>query len=167
MRYAASLIAGIAFAVVAIGQLAPAKAAAASPRLEGAERAIIRAINRQRVAAGLRTVRASQRLARAADYHSREMLAGNYFAHPSRNGSPFDQRIRRFQNSRAVGETLAMLNSCGRGTAGRVVSMWMDSPPHRAVILSPAYRRAGVGRRTGSLGGGRACVVTADFASRR
>jgi hypothetical protein len=50
---------------------------------------------------------------------------------------------------------------------GRVVSMWMNSGTHRAVLLSSRFKRVGVARRGGHLGGGRACMVTADFASRR
>jgi hypothetical protein len=45
--------------------------------------------------------------------------------------------------------------------------MWMDSPPHRAVLLSPAFRRVGIARRWGNLRGSKMAVVTADFASRR
>jgi uncharacterized protein YkwD len=45
--------------------------------------------------------------------------------------------------------------------------MWMDSPGHRAILLSGKYRRIGLARRTGSLGGTHACVITADFGSRR
>jgi uncharacterized protein YkwD len=45
--------------------------------------------------------------------------------------------------------------------------MWMNSPGHRAILLSGKFRRIGLAKRTGSLGGNRACVVTADFASRK
>ena len=77
------------------------------------------------------------------------MLDANYFAHSSRDGGSFDNRVRRFARHRALGETLAWLSGCGRRSAGRVVSMWMNSPPHRAVVLSAQYRRVGVGKRTG------------------
>jgi uncharacterized protein YkwD len=141
--------------------------AAAKPRLDGKERAIVRAINRQRSRHGLATLRSSRRLARAADFHSWEMLDANYFAHESRDGGPFDRRVRRFANHRAVGETLAMLGGCGRKAARKVVRMWMNSPGHRAILLSSSFRRVGIGRRKGDLGGNRACVVTADFGSRK
>jgi uncharacterized protein YkwD len=45
--------------------------------------------------------------------------------------------------------------------------MWLQSAPHRAIVLSGAYRRVGVGRRRGRLHGARVCVITADFASAR
>ena len=145
----------------------PVTTADAAPRFDARERAIVRAINRQRTKHGLARVRSSRRLARAADYHSWEMLDANYFAHESRDGTPFDQRVRRYANHRSVGETLAMLGGCGKGSARRVVRMWMNSAGHREILLSSSYRRVGLGKRTGDLGGDRACVVTADFGSRK
>jgi uncharacterized protein YkwD len=141
--------------------------AAAKPHVDGKERAIVRAINRQRSKHGLSALRSSRRLAKAADFHSWEMLDANYFAHESRDGGPFDVRVRRFARHKALGETLAMLGGCGRKAAGRVVRMWMNSPGHRAILLSSSYRRVGIGKRTGDLGGNRACLVTADFGSKR
>jgi uncharacterized protein YkwD len=151
--------------VLALGGLAStASARGGSPRLDRAERNVIRAINRQRARVGLGRVTASLRLNRAADYHSREMAFGNYFAHSSLNGGDMASRVRRFADRRRIGETLAMLGGhCRRHMAGRVVGMWMHSAPHRAVLLSPGFRRIGVARRSGR----RSCMVTADFSSRR
>jgi uncharacterized protein YkwD len=137
---------------------APA-AQAAGPRLDRGERAIVRAINRVRAHQGLRRLHAGHRLARAADAHSRSMLRADYFAHGA-----FASRVRRYASFKRVGETLAWSSRCG---ARAFVRMWMRSPGHRAVLLSRGFRRVGIGRRTGRLGSRRACVVTADFASRR
>jgi uncharacterized protein YkwD len=146
----------------------PAAAFAGPARLDKRERAIVRGINDQRAQYGLRRVKPIRALARAADYHSWEMLDADYFAHESRDGGPFDQRVRRYADKRALGETLAMLGGgCGRGSAHRIVRMWMDSPGHRAILLSSDYSRIGVAKRTGSLGSSEACVVTADFSSKR
>jgi uncharacterized protein YkwD len=146
----------------------PAMAAAGPARLDNRERAIVRHINAQRAHYGLAKVRPSRRLSRAADYHSWEMLDANYFAHESANGGSFESRLHRYTHKRALGETLAMLGGrCGRGSAGRIVSMWMNSPGHRGILLSSAYRRIGLSARNGSLGGSKACVVTADFGSKR
>ena len=41
-----------------------------------------------------------------------------------------------------------------------IVDMWLNSPPHRKIMLSSAFQRIGVGRR-----GSSECYVTADFAS--
>ncbi len=142
-------------------------AASGKARIDARERAMVRGINHQRSRYGLNAVRVSARLSRAADQHSWEMLDANYFDHASRNGESFSARVRRYANHRALGETLAMLGGCRRGSARQIVRMWMNSPGHRAILLSGKFRRIGLAKRTGSLGGNRACVVTADFASRK
>ena len=166
MRAVAPLTLAVSCLLTAL-LISPIATADAAPRLDARERAIVRAINRQRTKHGLVSVRSSRRLARAADYHSWEMLDADYFAHESRDGSPFDQRIRRYADHRSVGETLAMLGGCGKHSARRVVRMWMHSAGHRAILLSSTFRRVGLGRRTGDLGGSHACVVTADFGSKK
>ena len=128
--------------VLSFATAAPA-AQAASARVDGGERAVVRVINR----------------ARAADAHTRSMLRSDYFSHGA-----FSQRLRRYVSFRRIGETIAMATRC---SARKVVRMWLNSPPHRAVLLSRGFRRIGVGRRKGRLGARPACVVTADFASRR
>jgi uncharacterized protein YkwD len=167
LRNAASLalVVGCLLAWLAI---APAPAQAGTANMNARERAVVRAINGQRAHYGLARVRAGASLARAADFHSWEMLHANYFAHESTNGGSFDARLRRFTRRNALGETLAWLHGgCGRGMAARVVHMWMNSPGHRAILLSSSFQRVGIGARAGSLGGGPVCMVTADFASRR
>jgi uncharacterized protein YkwD len=134
-------------------------AQAGGPRLDGGERSVVRAINRARSHHGLRRLHAGRRLARAADVHTLHMLVANYFSHGA-----FSQRVRRYVGYRRIGETIAMTSRC---SARRVVRMWLNSPGHRAVLLSRGFGRVGVGRRVGRLGSGRACLVTADFASRR
>lgn len=158
-------IASLSMAVIGLTFLvAVGPASAAGPRLSHTERAIVRSIDRHRAAYGLHALRASSGLARAADFHSREMLAADYFAHSSRNGGSFATRIHRFVHARQVGETLAFLSSCRYRPAHRIVSMWMHSPPHRAILLSRGFRRVGIGLRTGRMGSHHVCVVTADFA---
>jgi uncharacterized protein YkwD len=147
-----------AFTSLLFAASAPA-AQASGARLDRGERAIAHAINRARAHYGLRRLRAGHRLARAADAHSRSMLAADYFGHGA-----FATRVRRYTSFKRVGETLAWSSRCG---ARQFVRMWLNSPGHRAVMLSQRYRRVGIGRRVGRLGAQRACVVTADFASRR
>jgi uncharacterized protein YkwD len=146
--------------------MSPAAAHAASPRLSPTERAVVRLMNRARARHGIPALRASAPLARAADGHSRDMIAHDFFAHESSDGTSFDRRVRAYAPAREIGENLAMVSRVRR-VARRVVSMWLHSPPHRAVLLSADYRRVGVGERSGRLGAVRATVVTVDFASRR
>lgn len=164
----AALLALVAGCLLAWLTTAPAPAQAGTANMNARERAVVRAINRQRAHHGLARVRASASLARAADYHSWEMLRAHYFAHESSNGGSFGARLRRFTRRNALGETLAWVRGgCGRRMATRVVRMWMHSPSHRAIVVSSSFQRVGIGARAGSLGGGPVCMVTADFASRR
>ena len=70
----------------------------------------------------------------------------------------------------SVGE--ALLASQGSAVeADAIVKAWLESPPHRAIILSPAWRDAGIGAMyassaPGEFGGADAIVVTADFGLR-
>jgi uncharacterized protein YkwD len=144
--------------VLTFAAAAPA-AQAGGPRFDRGERTVVRAINRARASHGLRALRAHRRLARAADVHTRSMLRSDSFSHGA-----FSQRVRRYARFRRIGETIAMRSRC---SARGFVRMWLNSPPHRAVLLSRGFRRIGVGRRVGRLGSNRACLVTADFGSRR
>jgi uncharacterized protein YkwD len=136
--------------------------AVAAAQLSHSERTTIRLINGIRAQHGLASVRHSSALSRAAGSHSRDMIERGFFDHTSSDGTPFASRVRRYVNARMVGEVLAYIGR-RRGGAHAVVRMWMESPPHRATLLTPRFRRIGIARR---WGGGRA-VVTADFASAR
>lgn len=137
--------------------------------MDRTERKIVRAMNRVRASHGVGRLYRSRSLSRSADYHSRDMLRGDFFAHQSSNGTSFDARVRRFSTRPArIGENLAWVSRVGeRGLAQRIVSMWMGSPAHRAMLLAPAFRSVGVARRMGALGSVRAIVFTADFSSAR
>jgi uncharacterized protein YkwD len=155
-----------ALAAAVAASCGPASARAdARPALSHSERSVIRLVNRARAQNGLAAVRASRALNRAADRHTSDMLQLNFFDHTSMDGTPFDARVRRYLDANMVGETLAALGS-RHGGAATVVRMWMESPPHRAVLLNGGFRRIGVARRWGMLGGTGRAVVTADFASR-
>jgi uncharacterized protein YkwD len=143
----------------------PAKASADRGHLDRSERKVIRLVNRIRARHGLRRLKASRPLAAAASEHTGDMLRRDFLSHSSSDGTGMGQRVRRYTGSkRWVGESIAALP--GRGTARRAVQMWMASPPHRAVLLSPAGRRIGVGKRRGRLGSARRAVITADLSSR-
>jgi uncharacterized protein YkwD len=159
MRTVACVLCALSMLLVLMFATTAPAAQAASSRIDGGERAVVRAINRARASHHLRALRTHRRLARAADAHSRSMLRSNFFSHGA-----FSQRVRRYVSLRRIGETIAMTTRC---SARKVVRMWLNSPPHRAVLLSGGFRRVGVGRRKGMLGATRACLVTADFGSRR
>jgi uncharacterized protein YkwD len=135
--------------------------------LSRTERHIVGLINNIRRHYGLPLVRVSGALDRAADRHSVDMARAQFFEHNSSSGASAGARVRSFRNARAVGENLAFLPRHTRNRAYTVVDLWMHSAPHRAVILSPLYRRIGVAARSARINGGRGTVYTADFTSRR
>lgn len=159
---------GAVFATAGIPVAVPADAYAGSSRLDPTEKRVIRLINRNRMYWGLPKVHANRALQRSADFHSRDMLRGNFFAHSSSSGLSFHKRVRRFKRAKRVGENLAYVPRRKRGAHARqIVTMWINSPAHRAVLFNRSFRRIGVARRTGQLGRLRATVWTADFSSKR
>lgn len=151
--------------MLAVAVTAPAEASAA--RMDGAERAVIRKVNAVRKSAGLRALVANRHLARAADAHSRDMVRGGFFAHTSSNGQSAYDRVESYRRSDWIGETLAYMPTAGDRSPGHIVDMWMQSPPHRATLLTRKLRRIGVARRRGVLYGQPVVVWTADFSSAR
>jgi uncharacterized protein YkwD len=144
----------------------PGDAQAKAGSLDGAERKVVRLVNRIRAGHGLRRLRTSRTLARAASSHTHDILRTDTLSHSSADGTPMPTRVRRYTGADWVGENVAAV--WGRGSAARkVVRMWMASPSHRAVLLSGAASRIGVGRAVGSMAGAQRAVFTADFASRR
>jgi uncharacterized protein YkwD len=154
----------LTLAVVLATALATAPPVSADADLNGFEREVIDGINDARSQYGLAPLRPHRGLNRAADLHSRDMLRADFFDHPSSDGTAFDRRVRRFAHASFVGETLAVLRR-RHGGAGAVVRSWLESPPHRAIVLEPGFRRIGMARRWGSLGRAPSAVVTADFAA--
>ena len=162
----ALLACGVVICCCAVLAWQPAKASANGVgSLDRAERKVIRIVNRIRVRQGLRRLKASRSLARAATVHTGDMLRRDFLSHASSDGTAMSDRVRRFAGRRDwIGESIAVIP--GRATARKAVRMWMNSPPHRAVLLSPSGRRIGIGKRRGKLGSARRAVFTADLASR-
>src|SRR5262245_19659510 len=82
------------------------------------------------------------RLATAAQRHSDDMAAHDYFSHTSLNGDTLADRAEAAGFSGgALGENIA----AGQRTPQDVMAAWMDSPGHRANILNCDYTVIGVG----------------------
>ena len=143
----------------------PGAAHAKSARLDGTERKVVKLVNRIRARHGLKRLKASRALARAANDHTGDILRTDVLSHCSSDGTPMATRVRRYTGADWVGENIATVTRKG-SAARKVVRMWMASPGHRAVLLSPSGRRIGVGKRAGRLGTAKRAVFTADLASR-
>lgn len=136
-------------------------------RLDPTEKRVIREVNRVRARSGLAAYSSSRALARSADFHSSDMLRGNFFAHASSNGTSMEGRVRRYTRAARLGENLAWVPGGRRISVRTVVSMWMSSPSHRAALLAPDFAKIGVARRSGRIGRTKVTVLTADLATRR
>ena len=127
-------------------------------------------VNQERTSRGLKPLKANRRLSKAAGRHAQDMVAKGYFSHDSLNGASFVDRIRRagYVQKRAfpsLGEDLAW-GSGELGTPREIVQSWMESPGHRANILSKKFREAGMGVAFGDPGAGEEGVTYAlDFGS--
>ncbi|WP_282083643.1 CAP domain-containing protein [Streptomyces tendae] len=105
--------------------------------------------NRERAAAGLPALAVDARLTTAAQAHSADMVARDFYSHTDPDGGkPWDRAAAAGAARRTVGENIA----CGQRSPADVVEGWMNSPGHRANILKSDFTRIGVGL----AGGGRA-----------
>jgi uncharacterized protein YkwD len=179
MRYSISflLAAAVLCSALFVAEDASARQSNTARTASTFEKEIVQQINRIRAARGLRRIRWSRPLAAAATYHSKDMGRRGYFEHESANGADFSRRVERFYpfarryRTWTVGENLYW----GGGeyaTAAWTVHEWMNSPPHRANILSRSWREVGIGAveaasAPGVYRGERVTIVTANFGARR
>lgn len=176
MLRSGSLLALVAAVALSLGGGATAAPNTGSnlTRETSLEQLLLREINGVRATHGLGTLASSAALARAANRHSTSMALLGFFAHESRNGTPFWQRVKRYYfsttRSWTVGENLAMFGGVAPD-AQSIVNAWMASPAHRANLLRGTYRDAGIAivhhpTAGGVFGGQSTWVVTLDFGRR-
>jgi uncharacterized protein YkwD len=174
MRFLVAL-ATVATAVLVSSPVAAPSSPTKVERRAALEAAVVHEMNRVRAQRGLRLLRPAPSLRSAARSHSEAMLALGFFSHDSADGTAFNERIKRYYTSRgftrwSVGE--ALMASQGRvADAQEIVAAWLESPPHRAIVLSATWRDAGIGvlyapAAPATFGGAEAVVVTADFGLR-
>jgi uncharacterized protein YkwD len=84
------------------------------------------------------------RLTAAAQGHSDDMAARNYFSHTTPEGVTFDQRIKAAGYPQPGAENIAK----GQRSAQQVMNDWMGSDGHRANIVNCRLTTIGVGVNT-------------------
>ena len=167
-------LAVLLFAVPSASAAGACTAANASAS-QASKRALVRAtlcvLNAERARHRLRPLRLNHRLSTAAQRHSRAMARRNFFSHTSPSGASFVDRIRNTgylsgARSWTVGENIAY--GAGNSSSPRAIGRaWMNSPPHRANILSASFRSIGIGIAPGTpVGGGGGGTYTTDFGRR-
>jgi uncharacterized protein YkwD len=147
------LLAATISACLAGALLAPATA----PACSGAKAQISKAspsklrsamlclVNKKRADNGLKKLKLDRKLQRAAGHHARDMVENDYFAHQRAGGPDLTERLDRVGwNGDAWGENIAY--GCGSASSPRAtLRNWLNSPPHRDLLLSGTYRRGGLG----------------------
>jgi uncharacterized protein YkwD len=171
------LLAALAVAVCGVavaGAGAATQPARTFTAADALETQVLVELNTIRRRHGLVPLRLSSPLSAAADAHSRAMGTYGFFAHESRDGTVFWERVKRFYvpggyDSWSVGENL--LWSSGQLSAPRALQLWMSSPGHRKNILTSRWREIGlsalrVRAAPGVFGGHDVVIVTTDFGTR-
>lgn len=154
------LTSGLSF----VAPLATAPEAAAAPTFE---QEVLRLINKARSTkrkcgsttyAAAKALKRNAKLAKAAESHSRDMSARNYFSHTNTKGqSPYARIKAAGYKYKAAGETLA----AGYSTPSSVVNAWLKSTGHCKILMSKSYTQVGIGFYSG--GGKYRNYTTADF----
>jgi uncharacterized protein YkwD len=139
-----------------------------------ARAALLCLIDAERGARGLAAVAAEAHLGLAAQAYGERMVAGRFFDHVDPAGATLDDRVGasgylRGARDWGLGEALGWATEPIASPA-ELVAMWLDSPPHRAILLDPGFREVGIGVAAGvpdpALGAAGATVVL-DFGHRR
>jgi uncharacterized protein YkwD len=117
------------------------EAALAQGGLNGRQAALRDTVNAERKKYGLAPLPINGSLEHAATSHTADMIKYGYFAHDWHNGVPFGTWVARYAPCRA-GEIIAW-RSPSETPAG-AVQQWLNSPEHRAELLSNSWSGMGV-----------------------
>jgi uncharacterized protein YkwD len=133
-------------------------------------RATLCVLNVHRARHDLGALRLNRKLSTAARRHSRAMVRERFFSHESPNGASFVDRIRATgylegAQSWSAGENIAY-GSGTRSTPRSIGRAWMNSPGHRANILSESFVQIGIGIASGTPVGAGGATYTTDFGRR-
>ncbi len=125
---------------------------------ESEENAMLDLVNKDRSGRGLNTLTLDPKLLQIARDHSADMFKGGYFSHYTPEGKSVADRANQAGISYLViGENLAYAPNLELAYRGL-----MNSPGHRANILSPDYHKVGIGIMDGGVYG---LMVTQDFSN--
>jgi len=167
---AAALTLSLAAAPAASAACENAGASTENTTTRGLVRATLCVLNAQRARHDLGALRLNRKLSTAARRHSRAMVREHFFSHSSPTGATFVDRIRATGYlsggwSWRVGENIAY-GSGSRSTPRSIGRAWMNSPGHRANILSDSFGSIGIGIASGTPVGTAGATYTTDFGRR-
>jgi len=174
--------AALAIALAALALAAPAGASAAdcpgadlvpdADNLGQVADATVCLLNAERAAGGLGSVSRNGALDQASVGFSQRMVTEAFFAHNSPDGRTLVDRLTGSGYlggggaAWAVGENIAW-GQAQLSTPASIVRAWMESPGHRANILSDHYGEIGIGLALGTpVDRAWGATYTTDFGSR-
>jgi len=142
-----------------VGETIDLRFTVADPEInEDAEMEMLRLVNEERTREGLPELVIDETLRDVAREYSVDMLQRGYMGHIDLEGNtPFDRMRDGGVSFITAGENLALAQTVSIAHKGL-----MDSPGHRANILSPHYRRVGIGAAQGGRYG---TMFTQKFAN--
>src|SRR3954454_12348737 len=131
---------------------------------DAVEALLLQLINADRAAEGLAPLVIDQELDAAADAHTADMLANDYFEHDSQDGrSPGDWIEAAGYDARGWGENIAWVSDdngvVDPAEVERLHANLMNSEGHRANLMDEDFTEVGLGRKAE---GGKA-MLTEDF----
>jgi uncharacterized protein YkwD len=139
---------------------APAPKPTTAPTVEATEDALLAAVNAARSANGLAALALDASLETAARAHTENLLAHDAFTHDFvdvSGSTPFGGWIGRYYSGACAGENLA--SGSPSLTPEQAVRLWLNSPGHRANMLSTRFTTVGIALQ-GSNG---TWIATTDF----
>jgi uncharacterized protein YkwD len=114
--------------------------------IRGMERNAFDLINKQRVEAGLDSLKWSDKVAELARLHSNNMAEYNFFSHKGLDGMMVDDRAAQLKMGawNAIGENIAFMKGFPNPVE-TAVDRWLKSPSHKHNLLDPAWAETAVG----------------------
>ncbi|WP_285564116.1 MULTISPECIES: sigma-70 family RNA polymerase sigma factor [unclassified Streptomyces] len=126
----------------------PSSPAAQPPPMSTAAQ-VVALVNKERGAAGCGPLTEDSQLTDAAQRHSDDMAARDFFEHTNPDGADPGQRVTDAgYRWSTYGENIAR----GQQTPASVMESWMNSPGHRANILNCDFKDIGIGIHQGPGG---------------
>lgn len=123
---------------------------------------LLTATNSQRTGNGVATLKANSLLNTAAQAKAEDMVARNYWSHQTPDGKqPWVFMTNAGYQYLSAGENLAY----GFMTSSDTITGWMNSPPHKANLLSDNFTEVGFGMANSPnyVGSGQQTVVVAMY----
>ncbi len=108
---------------------------------------VLQLVNLERAERNLPPIKTAPSLRRIAEGYACRMVTEGFFGHrdPFTGHGPGERMVAGKYHFFSVGENLA----AGAKSPAEVMTLWMDSPAHRNIILDPIWKEMGIGVRSG------------------